>query len=71
MGGPGAVLEGQSCLLSLLISSDLEQQVEQLDAQIKKVREQVSFVSTYKDHEYPIKLVQVANLVRQCLSVRK
>ncbi|XP_055281319.1 uncharacterized protein C20orf96 homolog [Moschus berezovskii] len=44
---------------------NLKQQVEQLDAQIEKVREQVSFVSTYKDHEYPIKLVQVASLVRQ------
>lgn len=33
---------------------------EQLDAQIKKVREQVSF-RAHKDHEYPIKLVQ-ANL---------
>ncbi|XP_069402990.1 uncharacterized protein C20orf96 homolog isoform X4 [Ovis canadensis] len=49
---------------------NLEQQVEQLDAQIKKVREQVSFVSTYKDHEYPIKLVQVANLVRQLQQVK-
>ena len=50
--------------------SDLEQQVEQLDAQIEKVREQVSFVSTYKDHEYPIKLVQVGNLVRQLQQVK-
>ncbi|XP_057558773.1 uncharacterized protein C20orf96 homolog isoform X2 [Hippopotamus amphibius kiboko] len=44
---------------------NLEQQVEQLDAKIEKVHEKVSFVSTYKDHEYPIKSVQVANLVRQ------
>ncbi|KAF4023513.1 hypothetical protein G4228_015099, partial [Cervus hanglu yarkandensis] len=49
---------------------NLEQQVEQLDAQIEKVREQVSFVSTYKDHEYPIKLVQAANLVRQLQQVK-
>ena len=69
-GGPGVVLEGRSCLLSLLISSDLEQQVEQLVAQIEKVREQVSFMSTYKDHEYPIKLVQVANLMRQLQQVK-
>ncbi|XP_070238211.1 uncharacterized protein C20orf96 homolog isoform X3 [Bos mutus] len=52
------------------LSADLEQQVEQLDAQIEKVREQVSFVSTYKDHEYPIKLVQVGNLVRQLQQVK-
>ncbi|XP_047627354.1 uncharacterized protein C20orf96 homolog isoform X1 [Phacochoerus africanus] len=43
----------------------LEQQVEQLNAKIEKVHEKVSFVSTYKDHEYPIKSVQVASLVRQ------
>lgn len=39
--------------------------MEQLNAKIEKVHEKVSFVSTYKDHEYPIKSVQVASLVRQ------
>lgn len=62
---PGGVLEGGSCFLSLLTSSGLEQQVEQLNAKIEKVHEKVSFVSTYKDHEYPIKSVQVASLVCQ------
>ncbi|XP_044783707.1 uncharacterized protein C20orf96 homolog isoform X10 [Bubalus bubalis] len=60
----------ESKIRSKNLSADLEQQVEQLDAQIEKVREQVSFVSTYKDHEYPIKLVQVANLVRQLQQVK-
>ncbi|XP_024598940.1 uncharacterized protein C20orf96 homolog isoform X2 [Neophocaena asiaeorientalis asiaeorientalis] len=44
---------------------NLEQQVEQLDAKIEKVHKKVSFMSTYMDREYPIKSVQVANLVRQ------
>ena len=70
MGLPRGVLEGGSCLLSLLISSDLEQQVEQLDAKIEKVHKKVSFVSTYKDREYAIKSVQVANLVRQLQQVK-
>uniref|UniRef100_A0A8C3WGY6 Chromosome 20 open reading frame 96 n=1 Tax=Catagonus wagneri TaxID=51154 RepID=A0A8C3WGY6_9CETA len=43
----------------------LEQQVEQLNAKIEKVHEKVCFVSTYKDHEYPIKSVRAASLVRQ------
>ncbi|XP_074174348.1 uncharacterized protein C20orf96 homolog isoform X3 [Rhinolophus sinicus] len=45
--------------------SYLEQQLEQLNAKIKKTHEEVSFLSTYMDHEYPVKLVQIANLVRQ------
>ncbi|KAJ8794320.1 hypothetical protein J1605_003277 [Eschrichtius robustus] len=49
---------------------NLEQQVEQLDAKIEKVHKKVSFVSTYKDREYAIKSVQVANLVRQLQQVK-
>ncbi|XP_006154759.1 uncharacterized protein C20orf96 homolog isoform X4 [Tupaia chinensis] len=45
--------------------SRLEQQVEQLNATIKKTHEEVSFLSTYMDHEYPVKSVQIANLGRQ------
>ncbi|NIG61333.1 hypothetical protein BU61_4936 [Pontoporia blainvillei] len=49
---------------------NLEQQVEQLDAKIEKVHKKVSFVRTYMDREYPIKSVQVANLVRQLQQVK-
>ncbi|XP_029075254.1 uncharacterized protein C20orf96 homolog isoform X1 [Monodon monoceros] len=49
---------------------NLEQQVEQLDAKIEKVHKKVSFMSTYMDREYPIKSVQVANLVRQLQQVK-
>lgn len=61
----GGVLEGGSCLLSLLTSPDLAQQVERLNAKIEKTFKEVSFLSTYMDHEYPVKSVQIANLVRQ------
>ena len=44
--------------------------MEQLDAKIEKVHKKVSFVSTYKDREYAIKSVQVANLVRQLQQVK-
>ncbi|KAM6148225.1 uncharacterized protein C20orf96-like [Rhynchocyon petersi] len=43
----------------------LEQQVEQLNAKIKKTLEEINFLSTYMDHEYPVKVVQIATLVRQ------
>ncbi|XP_059934934.1 uncharacterized protein C20orf96 homolog isoform X2 [Mesoplodon densirostris] len=49
---------------------NLEQQVEQLDAKIEKVHKKVSFMSTYMDREYPIKSVQVANLVHQLQQVK-
>uniref|UniRef100_H0XM83 Chromosome 20 open reading frame 96 n=1 Tax=Otolemur garnettii TaxID=30611 RepID=H0XM83_OTOGA len=48
----------------------LEQQVKQLDAKIKKTNEEVSFLSTYMDHEYPAKSVQITNLVRQLQQVK-
>ncbi|XP_053430695.1 uncharacterized protein C20orf96 homolog isoform X2 [Nycticebus coucang] len=48
----------------------LEQQVKQLDAKIKKTHEEVSFLSTYMDHEYPVKSVQITNLVRQLQQVK-
>ncbi|KAF6284148.1 hypothetical protein mRhiFer1_001832 [Rhinolophus ferrumequinum] len=50
--------------------SYLEQQLEQLNAKIKKTHEEVSFLSTYMDHEYPVRLVQIANLVRQLQQVK-
>ncbi|EFB29573.1 hypothetical protein PANDA_014949, partial [Ailuropoda melanoleuca] len=43
----------------------LAQQVERLNAKIEKTFKEVSFLSTYMDHEYPVKSVQIANLVRQ------
>lgn len=66
----GGVLEGGSCLLSLLTSPDLEQQVEQLNATIEKTQKEVNFLSTYMDREYPVKSVQIANLVRQLQQIK-
>ncbi|KAM5305118.1 uncharacterized protein C20orf96 homolog [Glossophaga mutica] len=63
------VLEGGSCLLLLLTSPDLKQQVEQLHAKIKKTQEEVNFLSTYMDHEYPVKVVRIDNLVHQLQQV--
>ena len=63
------VLEGGSCLL-LLTSPDLKQQVEQLNAKIKKTQEEVNFLSTYMDHEYPVKVVHIDNLVHQLQQVK-
>ncbi|XP_039719918.1 uncharacterized protein C20orf96 homolog isoform X1 [Pteropus medius] len=50
--------------------SCLEQQVKQLNAKIKKTHEEVSFLNTYMDHEYPVKSVQIASLVRQLQQVK-
>nr|KAF6421824.1 hypothetical protein HJG63_001819 [Rousettus aegyptiacus] len=47
-----------------------EQQVKWLNAKIKKTHEEVSFLSTYMDHEYPVKSVQIASLVRQLRHVK-
>ncbi|XP_044118292.1 uncharacterized protein C20orf96 homolog isoform X3 [Neovison vison] len=48
----------------------LAQQVEQLNAKIEKTYKEVSFLSTYMDHEYPVKLVQIASLVRQVQQIK-
>lgn len=45
--------------------NSLEQQAEQLNTRIKNTQELVSFLSTYMDHEYPARSVQIASLVRQ------
>ncbi|XP_036900141.1 uncharacterized protein C20orf96 homolog isoform X2 [Sturnira hondurensis] len=47
----------------------LEQQVEQLNVKIKKIQEEVNFLSTYMDHEYPAKVVHIDNLVHQLQQV--
>lgn len=39
--------------------------MDQLNSEIRKDSEEVNFLSTYMDHEYPIRLVQIANHVRQ------
>lgn len=46
-------------------TNNLHWQVEQLNAEIQKAQEEVSFLSTYMDHEYPVRLVQIANCIRQ------
>ncbi|XP_055977529.1 uncharacterized protein C20orf96-like [Sorex fumeus] len=43
----------------------LEKQMAQLKAQIQRMHEQVNFLSTYMDHEYPVKSIQIAMLGRQ------
>ncbi|XP_028000447.2 uncharacterized protein C20orf96 homolog [Eptesicus fuscus] len=50
--------------------SYLKQQVEQLNDKIKMIQEEVNFLSTYMDHEYPVKVVQIANLVHQLEQVK-
>lgn len=37
----------------------------QLQAKIQKMHEQVNFLSTYIDHEYPVKAIQIATMGRQ------
>lgn len=69
-GTLGGVLEQGSCLRFPLTSPDLKQQVEQLNDKIKKTQEEVNFLSTYMDHEYPVKLVQIANLLHQLDQVK-
>lgn len=46
-------------------TNSLQWEVEQLNSEIRKANEEVNFLSTYMDHEYPIRLVQIANHVRQ------
>ncbi|XP_026643018.1 uncharacterized protein C20orf96 homolog isoform X2 [Microtus ochrogaster] len=46
-------------------TNSLQREVEQLHAEILKAHEEVSFLSTYMDHEYPVRSVQIANHIRQ------
>ncbi|KAK2494907.1 hypothetical protein MC885_000279 [Smutsia gigantea] len=50
--------------------SYLQQQVEQLNAKIEETQEEVGFLSTYMDHEYPVKSVQIANLLCQLQQIK-
>ncbi|XP_066092064.1 uncharacterized protein C20orf96 homolog [Saccopteryx bilineata] len=45
--------------------SYLKQQVEQLNAKIKKIQKEVNFLSTYMNQEYPARSVQIASLAHQ------
>ncbi|CAH6777095.1 6820408C15Rik [Phodopus roborovskii] len=45
--------------------NSLQQEVDQLNAEILKAHEEVNFLSTYMDHEYPVRSVQIANHIRQ------
>ncbi|XP_063140476.1 uncharacterized protein C20orf96 homolog isoform X3 [Rattus norvegicus] len=45
-------------------TNTLQWEVEQLNSEIRKANEEVNLLSTYMDHEYPIRLVQIANHVR-------
>ncbi|XP_060043975.1 uncharacterized protein C20orf96 homolog isoform X3 [Erinaceus europaeus] len=48
----------------------LEQQLEQLNAKIQKTQEEVNFLSTYMDHEYPVKSVQISTLARKLQQIK-
>lgn len=39
--------------------------MDQLNSEIQKASEEVNFLDTYMDHEYPVKLVQIASHIRQ------
>ncbi|XP_048203404.1 uncharacterized protein C20orf96 homolog [Perognathus longimembris pacificus] len=45
--------------------SSLEQEVQRLNDEISATHEEVNFLSTYMDHEYPVKSVQIADHMRQ------
>uniref|UniRef100_A0A8C9PPE2 Uncharacterized protein n=1 Tax=Spermophilus dauricus TaxID=99837 RepID=A0A8C9PPE2_SPEDA len=55
--GPPGPLQAASSIQML--------QVEQLNAEVEKTQEEVNFLSTYMDHEYPVRSLQIANLARQ------
>lgn len=52
-------------MLSSPLPPGLKQEVDQLNAEILKIHEEVNFLSTYMDHEYPVRSVQIANYIRQ------
>lgn len=47
------------------LSPGLQREVDQLNSEIQKASEEVNFLDTYMDHEYPVKLVQIASHIRQ------
>ncbi|XP_025732543.1 uncharacterized protein C20orf96 homolog isoform X2 [Callorhinus ursinus] len=51
-------------------TQSLARQVEQLNAEVEKTYKEVSFLSTYMDHEYAVRSVQIANLVHQLQQIK-
>ncbi|XP_043846184.1 uncharacterized protein C20orf96 homolog isoform X2 [Dromiciops gliroides] len=50
--------------------NELQKQLTKVKAKIHKAQEELNFLNTYMDHEYPIKSVQIANLLRQIQDVK-
>uniref|UniRef100_A0A8C6G888 RIKEN cDNA 6820408C15 gene n=1 Tax=Mus spicilegus TaxID=10103 RepID=A0A8C6G888_MUSSI len=46
-------------------TNSLQREVDQLNSEIQKASEEVNFLDTYMDHEYQVKLVQIASHTRQ------
>ncbi|XP_029330549.1 uncharacterized protein C20orf96 homolog isoform X2 [Mus caroli] len=46
-------------------TNSLQREVDQLNSEIQKASEEVNFLSTYMDHEYPVRLVQISSHIRQ------
>ncbi|XP_027723868.1 uncharacterized protein C20orf96-like [Vombatus ursinus] len=45
--------------------NDLEQQLTKVKTNIRKAQDELNFLTTYMDQEYPVKSVQIADLMRQ------
>ncbi|XP_007474540.2 uncharacterized protein C20orf96 homolog isoform X2 [Monodelphis domestica] len=50
--------------------NELQRQMTKVKAKIHKTKEELNFLSTYMDQEYPIKSVQIENLMRQIQDVK-
>ncbi|XP_044540835.1 uncharacterized protein C20orf96-like, partial [Gracilinanus agilis] len=48
----------------------LQQQMTKVKTRIQKTKEELNFLSTYMDQEYPIKSVQIEELMRQIQAVK-
>ncbi|XP_055473987.1 uncharacterized protein C20orf96 homolog isoform X1 [Psammomys obesus] len=46
-------------------TNSLQQEVDQLNAEIQKAQGELSYLNTYMDHEYSIKSVEITNHMRQ------
>ncbi|XP_072487766.1 uncharacterized protein C20orf96 homolog isoform X2 [Notamacropus eugenii] len=50
--------------------NELQQQLTKVKKKIRKAQDELNFLTTYMDHEYPVKSVQIANLMRQIQDVK-
>ncbi|XP_074148918.1 uncharacterized protein C20orf96 homolog [Sminthopsis crassicaudata] len=50
--------------------NELEQQLTKLKTKINNAQEELNFLSSYMDHEYPIKTLEIADLMRQVQAVK-